>query len=272
VRVAKAFALVILMLGLSGCTGPNGRGWGDAQKVHRAAYYGDVAALERALRNGADPNAVADVPYVDVPTFKRLRQPLKPLDLAINKNRLDAVRVLVKAGAQVDPAWIPNAVYHGEPMVRVLLDGGMAPDTPVPGSQWGGGTALHWAAYYEEPAVARLLLERGANPNARDKDGDTPLMAFWWHAGPHGAEVARVLIHAGADPAATGSRIHLGPGGVMVHQGKLIDRGPGGIVTNTPLGHARSFGRDDIEAVLLEVLPPGYKLPPREPWPKTSHR
>ena len=35
-----------------------------------------------------------------------------------------------------------------------------------------GITALHWACKFSNVEVAKLLLERGANKNLRDKDGD----------------------------------------------------------------------------------------------------
>jgi hypothetical protein len=38
-----------------------------------------------------------------------------------------------------------------------------------------GWTPLHWAASYGRVDVARLLLEHGADPGIRDKDGRTPL-------------------------------------------------------------------------------------------------
>ena len=38
-----------------------------------------------------------------------------------------------------------------------------------------GRTALHWAAYYNYGDIAQLLLDAGANPNKKDKEGLTPL-------------------------------------------------------------------------------------------------
>ena len=38
-----------------------------------------------------------------------------------------------------------------------------------------GHTALHWACDAGHVEVARLLLERGAAPNAQNEDGSTPL-------------------------------------------------------------------------------------------------
>lgn len=45
---------------------------------------------------------------------------------------------------------------------------------PIDGPE-GGWTPLHYAAYKNLPHVARVLLERGADPNAKQSDGKTPL-------------------------------------------------------------------------------------------------
>ncbi len=55
----------------------------------------------------------------------------------------------------------------------------------------GGQTALAFAAYQGFPEIAKLLLDRGADPDVRDDDGRTPLM----QAASNGhAEVAELLL------------------------------------------------------------------------------
>jgi hypothetical protein len=54
----------------------------------------------------------------------------------------------------------------------------------------GGWTPLHWAAFWGHVDVARLLLEHGADPSIRDKHGRTPLDLA--RATRH-KEVARVI-------------------------------------------------------------------------------
>lgn len=67
-----------------------------------------------------------------------------------------------------------------------------------------GMTPLMWASMYcPDATVISLLIERGANPKARTKQGVTPLhwCAHYNKTGRAG-EVAQALLAAGADPAA----------------------------------------------------------------------
>jgi len=59
------------------------------------------------------------------------------------------------------------------------------------------GTLLHVAAsWLVRPAVAELVLSKGANPNVIDENGWTPLHEAALHGRP---EIARLLIKRGAD-------------------------------------------------------------------------
>ena len=60
-----------------------------------------------------------------------------------------------------------------------------------------GMTALHWAAYHDEPAVARHLLAAGAGAKAENRYGVTPLSLACTNGS---AEMVRMLLAAGADP------------------------------------------------------------------------
>jgi ankyrin repeat protein len=66
-----------------------------------------------------------------------------------------------------------------------------------------GNRPLHGATYMNRPDVARLLLERGADPNARDKAG---LTALHLAVGCGWVECARALLGGGADANARTNR------------------------------------------------------------------
>jgi ankyrin repeat protein len=93
--------------------------------------------------------------------------------IACEEGRLTSVQVLLKEGADV------NATD---------------PDY--------GGSCLHWASYYGHRRVAELLIEKGADVHARNKDGRTPLMLA---AGRGQARTVKLLIAYGADVRAEGN-------------------------------------------------------------------
>ncbi|MEN6333061.1 MAG: serpin family protein [Phycisphaerales bacterium] len=77
----------------------------------------------------------------------------------------------------------------------------------APGSRCGhqgrngrGKTVLHEAGQFDRVDVARALLAHGADVNAKDEDGDTPLHASLSHWS--GAGIAEMLVLAGADVGA----------------------------------------------------------------------
>jgi hypothetical protein len=81
----------------------------------------------------------------------------------------------------------------------------------ITGRRGGWRTPLHvatdWPGYFPNgPAVVRLLIESGADPNSPSADGpsETPLH---WAASSDDAEVATTLIDGGADVEARGGSI-----------------------------------------------------------------
>jgi uncharacterized protein len=62
-------------------------------------------------------------------------------------------------------------------------------------------TPLHYAAFFNGPDAARLLLERGADVNAY-ADNELGVRPLNSAAAAHRTDVARVLLEHGADPTA----------------------------------------------------------------------
>ncbi|MEI6861895.1 MAG: ankyrin repeat domain-containing protein [Verrucomicrobiota bacterium] len=90
------------------------------------------------------------------------------------------------------PAPLADAVEKNDlATARKLL----APAT-VNAAQADGMTALHWAAFYDDPATAKLLLAAGADAKAANRYGVTPLSLACTNGN---AELVRLLLAAGAD-------------------------------------------------------------------------
>ena len=126
-------------------------------------------------------------------------------------------------------------------LVRAFLDAGMSPTASVAGLgppirvMFFNTEACHAGERPTRPetkATARLLLERGADPNGADANGNTALM----EASSHGCdrEVMRILIKAGARVDAKN-------------------------VSNlTPFEMGLWYGHDGLD----ELIAAGYRLPP----------
>ena len=80
--------------------------------------------------------------------------------------------------------------------VLALLDSGV----DVNGRTSDGSYALNRAAVFNEVEVMQLLLERGADPNVQNREGDTPLICATKYAGGHAATV-KALVEAGTNLA-----------------------------------------------------------------------
>jgi truncated hemoglobin YjbI len=126
--------------------------------LHDAAALGNVRMVELLLRLGADPNVKTAGGHTS-------------LYCVANAGQLtgggDVVRVLVRAGAQVDER-----------------------------SDSKRCTALHMAARRGNTKVAEALIDCGADINAQDKSGDTPLQRA---KNCRKSEVALLLVSRGAD-------------------------------------------------------------------------
>ena len=98
----------------------------------------------------------------------------------------------------VPDAFLEAAISNPDPAVAtLLLDRGADPNA----KGINGHTVLHWAAAREEIDLAQLLIDRGADVNARDGWGSTPL--HWATRRAIGAEMASLLVESGADVTAT---------------------------------------------------------------------
>ena len=159
------------------------------QEIVDAATIGD----EMRLREMLD----------DDPTLANVYSPdgWMPLHLAAHFDHVNAARWLLDAGADAharsrndlanQPLHAAAAGQASVEMLTLLLDAG----AEVNAREHGGFTPLHQCAENGHLAAIKLLLARGADPQARADDGRTAL-AFAL-AGEH-EDVARLLREHGA--------------------------------------------------------------------------
>lgn len=152
-----------------------------------------------------------------------------------------AVALLRQRDVKMDEGSVFQALMRTDvPVVRAFLDAGLSPTASVAGNGAPLYIALQWApacsaatrpTKAEAKAIVKLLLERGADVNQVDANGNTALMA----AASHGCdrELMRTLLAAGARPDAT-NRAGL-----------------------TAFEQGLAFGHDGLE----ELIAAGYRLP-----------
>jgi uncharacterized protein len=181
-----------------------------------AIKSGDVDAVRELVR--ADP-ALAEardatgLPVVLLALFHQQRAAADALleadpELGVLEaaatGRAERLRELLAADPDARHARTPEgftplglAAFLGGPdAVRVLLEHGAAPDDDAD-NQF-GIRPVNAAAAAHDHETLRLLLEAGADPNARQQGGFTPL-----HSAAHtdDVELAKLLLAHGADPA-----------------------------------------------------------------------
>ena len=185
----------------------------DVAALCQAAADSDLPTLQRLVDEGADVNGVG-------------KDDNTPLIRAVFKNRLEAAQFLLDHGAQVDkprlPGWnyTPLCLVNSVPMAELLKKYGADVHAKLFERDvsiltyvvdWAKADVVAWFLKQgldakmigdnqenllfglRDGATAEILLEAGAEPNATDEFGHTPLTAA------QSAEVARALIRHGAN-------------------------------------------------------------------------
>lgn len=125
------------------------------------------------------------------------------LAIAVKARDTEQVLALLKGGADPNQhssygAPINVAAALGPPEIVVaLLDAGA--DLQMRG--FGGASPLHTAALSGQSAITRILLAGGAQVDALDNLGRTPLLTYASGAA-HNLDVLQILLKAGANPNA----------------------------------------------------------------------
>ena len=154
-----------------------------------ATRRGHVETIKLLLAKGADVNAI-------------LNADITALSIAVQGNNAAVVRLLVASGANTSAEnllylaagapWVTDEDENPHPertseILQLLLDKGANAKSPA------GDRALLVANSLEK---VKLLLARGANPNATGRDGLTPLIAA---ADRGDSQIVEALLSAGAD-------------------------------------------------------------------------
>lgn len=156
--------------------------------LYRAIAEGDETLAALALDRGASPDG-ADL----------RRGP--PLAAAAARGRLSLVRLLLAHGADVNRRGLREelsalhqaASFEQAEIARCLLDAGAEVDQ----REDEGATPLMYAAARGDLRTVEILLARGADPSAKDKDGWT---AWDWAVDKENPEIADLLAQAGGRP------------------------------------------------------------------------
>ena len=121
---------------------------------------------------------------------------LSPLMQALYEGRTEEAHALAAAHSDLD---VHEAAAIGDgDRLRALLE-----ENPALVSVWSedGFTPLHFAAFFGHPEAAKLLVERGADLEARSTNEQFALDAAPLHSASAAGhiEACRVLLDAGAD-------------------------------------------------------------------------
>jgi uncharacterized protein len=153
-----------------------------------AARFGAVATLDLLVGRGANLAHRSDLGVT-------------PLRCAVEHGQTEAAAALLQAGAN------PNETYPGDseytPLMKAAFLGDFETTATLVSYQAdvnqtapGNYTALHKASIHANRTILQVLLEAGADIDARDMEGDTPLL---WAAWKGQAANALLLLERGAD-------------------------------------------------------------------------
>ncbi len=151
-----------------------------AAPLHYAALGGHREVVDLLLERGAELDA-PDAEY-NAP----------PIGWANEAGRQELVHHLYEAGAGVD---LHRAAAYGlRGRVRELLE---RSDAEAVNAVNGYGTPIHYAALWARPAIVELLLQHGADPELRNRHGESAL------------EIAQRQLESGGDstPLVEASRL-----------------------------------------------------------------
>ena len=147
--------------------------------LHYCAMYGLIEQLKQILDDGYDLNLDAD-PYGS------------PLNCAVRYDRIEVIRHLVDRGADPNCSKITPSLEHGNnslhwaldenhvayvslEIVEILCDAAADIGVNTMGGLWHSQMPIHYAARANRLDIMKTLIKYGANIDAVDLEGHTPL-------------------------------------------------------------------------------------------------
>ena len=186
-RVCRAIGLAVWLLACNSWAALAAHP--DPVRFGVAVELGDLASVREWLETGLSPDFMAD----------RVGSGLM---VAAWEGNIAMMELFLQHGARIDLSnrhdeqALQLAAWRGHlEAVKWLLAHGASVNRP--GQRW---NALHYAAFADRREIARLLIEQGADINARAPNGSTALMMT---AREGREELARQLLEAGADTRAS---------------------------------------------------------------------
>jgi hypothetical protein len=237
---------------LFGISGPRDFVEESSPTIHVAAAKGDVEEIKAFL--AGDPSLLESTDS----------EGATPLHWAVAKGHLEASEFLLASGAAVDAkddqgeSVLRTAVRHGLSQIAALLiAGGATVQEPLPG----GETLLHYGARSGKGEVIEVLLKNGARINAADQKGWTAL-----HTAVSDVTLldpAKVLVARGADLEArdrngltplllAGSLGHRAMAQLLIAAGARRQKMPQGFaVPVTRTNRSAEFARDWMPPIMF---------------------
>ncbi len=193
-RFARSLNVVIYVL--AGLLVVTGLVYGVSRGLH-ALHARAVLPLQQAVMEGRT-NLIRDLIATGAPINGIGPAGGTPLTTAIRSGQLEALRMLLDAGATPTDEAVKMAMrYRQWDALTALVGHGGNPDVR---GEWDGRSPLELAAERHDLAQMRGLLDHGADPDAISDEGPTAQPALHYAAENNLRDEVDLLLSYGADP------------------------------------------------------------------------